>query len=278
MERLGKIGFMDSLGERGTRTSSLRKWCALVGARSTLHWLLIRIRLVLGCGEPEMWRVRPRTVQHALTVRLRDSSDMSVFRQIFSLDEYSSLRSLENVSIVMDLGANVGYSSAYFLSCFPNCRVVAVEPDERNAAMCRNNLKAYGDRVLLLQGAVWSEPTALCLSKGIFGDGREWATQVLKPLNGSIGEVQAWDVGTLIDMAGSSEVDLLKVDIERAELAVFSDTARTWLHRVRNICIELHGPDCQEAFFNALASFDYELEHSGELTICRNLHAKTVTD
>jgi FkbM family methyltransferase len=267
---------MNSLGERGKRTSSLREWYALVGVRSTLHWLLIRIRLVLGAGEPKVWRVRPRAVQHALTVRLRDSSDMSVFRQIFSQDEYSSLRNLENVSMVLDLGANVGYSSAYFLSCFPNCRVVAAEPDERNAAICRTNLKAYGDRVLFVQGAVWSEPTALCLSKGTFRDGREWATQVLKPLDGSIGEVQAWDVGTLIDMAGSSEVDLLKIDIERAELAVFGDTARTWLHRVRNICIELHGSDCQEAFFNALADFDYELEHSGELTICRNLHAKTL--
>jgi hypothetical protein len=88
------------------------------------------------------------------------------------------------------------------------------------------------------------------------------------------GEIEAWDVGTLIEMAGAQQVDLLKVDIERAELAVFGDTAKSWLPRIRNICIELHGPDCQEVFFQALKDFDYELSHSGELTVCRDLRLK----
>jgi len=58
---------------------------------------------------------------------------------------------------------------------------------------------------------------------------------------------------------------------------VFGDTARSWLPRVRNICIELHGQDCQEVFFHALKDFDYELGHSGELTVCRNLRLKSQT-
>jgi FkbM family methyltransferase len=208
-------------------------------------------------------------------VRLRGSSDVNVFSQIFIHQEYSSLRSLKDVSLVLDLGANVGYFSAYLLSCFPNSRVVAVEPDERNVEVCNINLKPYGRRVLVLQGAVWSECTKLCLSKGTFGDGREWATQVVLPSEDNTGNVQAWDVGTLIDLAGSAEADLLKVDIERAELAVFGETAKRWLPRVHNVCIELHGPECEEAFFNALTRFDYELGYSGDLTICKNIRAKT---
>lgn len=200
---------------------------------------------------------------------------MSVFYQIFISEEYLSLRNLRNVSVVLDLGANVGFSSAYFLNCFPQSRVVAVEPDERNLALCKINLMAYGNRVLLLHGAVWADCMQLRLSKGSFGDGREWATQVSKPPDSSVGDVQAWDVGSLIDMAGGAEVNLLKVDIERAELTVFNGRAKRWLPRVRNICIELHGQDCEEAFFDALADFDYGLERSGELTICRNLRAKT---
>jgi hypothetical protein len=43
---------------------------------------------------------------------------------------------------------------------------------------------------------------------------------------------------------------------------------------VRNICIELHGPDCREVFLRALETFEYDLEYSGELTICRNLRQK----
>ena len=127
-----------------------------------------------------------------------------------------------------------------------------------------------------MHGAVWSTPAMLRLVRGKFHDGREWATQVDEMIQGerpSAG-IQAWDVGSLIDMSGETMVDLLKIDIERAELSVFGESAGSWLHRVRNICIELHGKDCEEVFFNALKNFDYELGRKGELTVCRNLRLK----
>ena len=137
------------------------------------------------------------------------------------------------------------------MSVFPNARLVAVEPDEGNLAMCKANLSPYGDRVSGLDGAGWSRSTTLRVLSGAFGDGREWATQVDESIEGqgTLAGVQAWDVGSLIDMGGGSHVDLLKVDIERAELSVFGESAGSWLPRVRNICIELHGNDCEEAFF-----------------------------
>jgi len=174
---------------------------------------------------------------------------------------------------VLDLGANVGFSSAYFLSVFPKAQVVAVEPDDRNLLVCKVNLSPYGDRAIVVHGAVWSKPCKLRLLRGKYGDGREWATQVHESIEGegSPTEIEAWDVGRLIDLAGGGPVDLLKVDIEGAEMSVFGNSTGSWLHKVRNICIELHGADCQEVFFAALEDFDYELGHSGELTICRNL-------
>jgi FkbM family methyltransferase len=256
------------------RTQRLNKWRHTLGLATTLQWLLLRLSNKLGVYRPEDWRVRPPQLRHALKARLRESSDMSVLGQIFVDEEYACLRDLKNVSLVLDLGANVGYSSVYFLTSFPESRLVAVEPDERNVAVCQANLRAYGNRALLLHGAAWSERTQLRLSRDTFGDGREWSTQVRSPADGSAGEIEAWDVGTLVDMAGVEQVDLLKVDIERAELAVFGDAAKSWLPRIRNICIELHGPDCQEVFFHALKDFDYELGHSGELTVCRDLRLK----
>jgi len=257
--------------------TALVKWWGTVGTPSTFQWLLVRLGRAFKVCRPAIWHSRPRQTIHPLAVRLRGSSDLEVFSQIFIYEEYLCLRNLANVSLVLDLGANVGYSSAYFLSCFPNSRVVAVEPDDQNLDVCRCNLKPYGDRVLLLHGAVWSEPAALCLSRGSYADGREWATQVVQPLSDGLGNIHAWDVCSLIDMAGAAEVDLLKVDIERSELVIFGGTAKKWLPRVRNICIELHGPDCEETFFNALAGFDYELGHSGELTICRNVRSKNAS-
>jgi FkbM family methyltransferase len=254
----------------------LAAWKAAAGLSAALRWKVLYLAVKLGFPGPVVWHVRLNQVAHPLQARLRGSSDMLVFEQIFIHQQYSCLRELKEPSLVLDLGANVGFSAVYFLSVFPRARVVAVEPDAGNVAICRGNLSPYGDRVLLLHGAAWSRPATLRLLKGTFRDGREWTYQVdelIEEERTFVG-VQGWDVGSLIDMSGGQYVDLLKVDIERAELSVFSASASSWLHRVRNICIELHGKDCEEVFFAALKDFDYELEHSGELTICRNLRVK----
>jgi FkbM family methyltransferase len=255
---------------------SLIKLRKRTGLRATAQWIHFRLRSVLGAHEAPSLRLWPRHVEHPLTARLRGSSDLSVFWEIFVDEPFSSLQDLENVSVIFDLGANVGFSSAYFLSCFPKARVLAVEPDARNAAVCLKNLEPYKDRVLLLHGAVWAECTELCLAtKGTAGHPRECATQVATPSAGGVGNIQAWDMESLIDMAGGAQVDLLKIDIEGSELALFRAQAASWLTRVRNLCIELHGEECRNAFLNALAGFDYELEHAGYLTICRNLRRAT---
>ena len=246
------------------------------GPSAALRWELLRSATKLGFSEPAEWRVRPHPVAYPLRVRLRGSSDMAVFDQIFIRREYSWLRDLKEPSLVLDLGAYVGFSSAYFLSIFPRARVLAVEPYEPNVAKCRANLSPYGDRVRILHGAVWSRRASLRLLTGAFGDGREWTTQVEECLEEEAPDVgiQAWDLRSLIDMSGRDMVDLLKIDIERAELSVFGEGSAAWLDRVRNICIELHGKDCEEVFFRALNDFDYDLGYFGELTICRNLRRK----
>ena len=220
------------------------------------------------------WQSHPKQAREPLTVRLGATSDLLVFEQIFITEEYSSLLNLKNISLVIDLGANVGFSSAYFLTCFPSATVVAVEPAEQNVLVCRRNLAPYGSRAMVLYGAAWSECTKLSLSEEIFGDGLDWSMQVQRPASAENASIPSWDPGTLIRMSGREEVDLLKVDIERAELEVFGPASREWLPKVRNICIELHGRDCEERFFAALVDFDYELTYSGELTICRNLQLR----
>jgi hypothetical protein len=115
----------------------------------------------------------------------------------------------------------------------------------------------------------------LALSRGTFGDGREWASEVREPPEQPGTEaVQGWDIPSLLRLTGKEQIDLLKVDIEGSEVNVFGPESSSWLHKVSNICIELHGPHCEEVFFHALRDFEYELSHSGELTVCSNLRPK----
>ncbi len=253
----------------------LNRWARVAGLGFAVRWHLQTIRKRLGLPEPETLRVRPKRLKHALTLRLRGSSDIAVFNQIFVEEEYICLRDLRDVAVIIDLGANVGFSSAYFLNRFPSAKVLALEPDPRNVIRCKQNLAAYSERAVVLHGAIWSRRTRLSLSSGDFGDGREWATQVREPDGIETPDhVDAWDVPGLIDLAGVGTIDLLKIDIERSELAVFGDSSKVWLPKIRNICIELHGEDCDRVFFGALKEFDYDLSRSGELTICRNLRLR----
>lgn len=251
-------------------------WSKSVGWRSAAILVVERVKTTLGFEHVSVVKIKPRQANYSVFARLGHSSDMDVFNQIFMFDEYACIRDISPANVILDLGANVGYSSAYLLSCFPNAKVVAVEPDPDNFELCRKNLAPFGDRAQVLLGAVWSKRCKLVLSRGVFGDGREWASQVHESEAEDAEEtVEAWDVPCLLQLTGEESIDLLKVDIERSELELFTSSSSSWLPKVRNICIELHGDDCKEVFLEALKEFEYHSEISGELMICRNLQHKT---
>lgn len=68
------------------------------------------------------------------------------------------------------------------------------------------------------------------------------------PVAGETGTAEAFTMKLLIAATGGS-VDLLKLDVEGSEREIFGSGAGDWLPFVRNIVIELHGPDCSEIFF-----------------------------
>jgi FkbM family methyltransferase len=205
------------------------------------------------------------------------TSDRQVLSQIFIEEEYAPI-SLSRPRMILDLGANVGYSSAFFLSAYSTARVLAVEPAPDNYGMCCRNLEPFGERSRVLLGAAWPECAKLVLQRGTFRDGREWTTQVKRPnateASAASAEIDGYDIPTLIGLCEAQEIDLLKIDIERSEIELFSRNTRSWLPKVRNLCIELHGQDCEEVFFSALSGYSYDLTHSGGLTVCLNLRRR----
>lgn len=246
--------------------------CSELGYWEGLRWFCARVvaRLQLP-GWQRVLTIKPPDLVHPVMVRMLPSSDEMVFEQLFVGHEYAPLRQLKDINFVLDLGANVGFASALFASCHPNARILAVEPDPRNYELCCQNVKPYGDRVKALLGAVWPIRSRLALSRGSFGDGRDWATQVMEAGQDEEAKVEAWDVASLLDLAREEYADLVKIDIEGSEAEVFAANTTQWLPRVRNICIELHGKECREIFFRALRGFDYELAECGENTLCLNL-------
>jgi hypothetical protein len=105
------------------------------------------------------------------------SSDLSVFAGVFVRRAYSCLDYVSEPALIFDCGANVGYSSAYFLSRFPKAQVIAIEPEATNCALLRENLAPYGQRARVIQAGVWSHSTKLTVVETPYRDGREWSQQ-----------------------------------------------------------------------------------------------------
>lgn len=198
------------------------------------------------------------------------ASDLRVFEQIFVWQHYLPVVSrIHEPRVIVDCGANVGYSTLFFLSHFPRARVIAVEPDPENAELCRRNLSAYGDRVVVLQKALWGSVAKLSFAEETRKVGEEWGIQV-RPgeLKSSGGIVDAIDVVTLMKEANVAYIDLLKIDIEKSETDVFQRSSSQWLSKIGNIAIELHGEDCATAFRTAMSQYSFTEQEQGEVVFC----------
>jgi FkbM family methyltransferase len=201
------------------------------------------------------------------------TSDYNAYQQVFREQEYAGVEGIGDLRIIIDCGANIGLASIYFLNRFPECTVLAVEPDPENVLICRHNLQPYGGRAKVVRGAVWSDRGRLTVIPSRFGLAEKWSMQV-RPFQSGDPEqtaVDAFDVPSLMACTQVGQVDLLKIDIERSELVLFSSSTEQWLPRVRNLVIELHDEECSRAFFSALEPYDYRLLHRGDLTYCLNL-------
>lgn len=219
------------------------------------------------------YRLHAKGYGHPLYCRY-GASDVSAFWQIFGEREYSCLDDISAPTLIVDCGANVGYSAAYLLNRFPSAHLIAIEPDEGNFRMIERNLKPFADRVTLIQTGVWTHKTGLIVCRGEYRDGLEWSIQVRASQPGETPDLYAMDIGTILAESGFDTIDILKIDIEGSEKIVFSAAELPWLAKVRNMVIELHDPDCETTFFRALEGYAYTRSASGELTVCKDIHPK----
>jgi FkbM family methyltransferase len=258
-------------------TSSIRRranYLRLVGKTLGYRqaaWHLVRERL--DSREPGSTAgYRPRGADHPLRVR-RGTTDWEVLLHVFGAREYACLDDLEDVGLVLDCGANVGYASAYFLSRHPHSEVVAVEPDPENYAALETNLSPYGSRARVFRAAVWSSETSLVMAAEAFRDEGAWARHVREAAPGERADVRAVDIPAALALSGRDRISILKMDIEGAEAVVFSGNCDHWLPKVEAIAIELHDDSsfgrASEIFFRAIASQGFTATRRGELTVCR---------
>lgn len=214
------------------------------------------------------WINHPLCLRHATT-------DLQVIKYMFKYGDHTVTENLPNIKFIIDCGAHGGYSSLYYLTKFPNADVVAVESDRDNFRICEINLRPYKTRAKALHAGIWTHPTGLKVVRGQFGDGQDWSFQVRETKPGESADITATSIDDILKKENRTTIDLLKVNIERAELVLFGKPC-PWLDGVKNIFIELHGKDCEDVFFKAMSAYTYELTKLPEYYFLGNISKKQV--
>ena len=209
-------------------------------------------------------RARPTTFDisvngHRISWLVGPRSDLEVMTELLVLEGYSGLR-IRDPHVILDFGSHVGTSILQFRHMYPSARIIGFEPDPDTFRRLQHNT-AQLDNVEV-------HPIALAGSNGkvtLYSAQQSWVSSLRPEEPGQTAvTVDARTVDTLLDELSLTRVDLIKIDIEGAELEVLAASHR--LDSVGAIVGELHDrgdPAMREAFFATLSGF--ELTVRGEV-------------
>lgn len=226
---------------------------ALAGG-DLLTWLSLRRTSESG----EEISVHPRSLSAPLVVRLGTQDTGAVIDNAIR-QEYGQLPNSVQPKIIVDAGAYIGDTSAYLLSKYPEAKVIALEPNRESLVLAERNLQAYGARVTIEAAALWSTD-----GETTFG-GEQMGSQAAR--NGSV-VVPTISIPTLMLKHRLPRIDLLKVDIEGAEVEVFCNGAEGWLRKTGAVIVETHGLDCEQAVLPILSSAGFHIHRYRNLWYC----------
>jgi FkbM family methyltransferase len=136
---------------------------------------------------------------------------------------------------ILDCGANIGLASIYFKRRYPHAKLTAFEADPRLASICRGNMAVNNgtERIEVKEAAVWTaDGTVEFICEGTDSGA---IASLDEPIQGPTTPVPSVRLRDWLD----EPVDLLKLDVEGAELPVLDD-CRDRLCNVRAMFVELH--------------------------------------
>jgi len=191
------------------------------------------------------------------TIGLVDSvSFLAQYRVIFAREKYRFTAKRPN-PVFLDCGANIGLMSIYWKRAYPRARIIAFEPDPDVFEVLSWNVAHLGlSDIELVQKAVWT-----CADELPFWVEGADAGRLVQRGDDTTRATRAVQTARLRDYL-DMEIDMLKLDIEGAEVEVILDCADR-LNNVHNVLVEYHSFHSQkqriDELLHALLVADFRL-------------------
>jgi FkbM family methyltransferase len=229
--------------------------------RNSFSYLLIKIQAALG-----MTHGRFRKLQ----IPIYSKTWKFLFKEIFLAESYHFESSNPNPTII-DCGANVGFSTLYFKSIYPNSKVICFEAsketfDKLEKTLEKNNIHGVVAEQVALSNREVSEVEFYRNST----DDNDLGSALRPSGVGSSEKVKTRKLSSYIN----SEIDFLKLDVEGEETAVIEDLVTSGkIHNIKTGLIEFHLNNDHPS--NNLATLLKYLSESGfgyRFTACSKMH------
>ena len=240
-ERLSLLNYF--LRHSGSVASGWRMFYLGVLKRSFVHRGLAKHRgervheVTFKPGGDACWRLR-----------LRDNQlDAGVLVEFFAQGRLTEFERLQpSPRVIYDLGANIGVASLMMARGCPDAEVVAFEPEPGNFKLCEFNLKNL-PRATVFPLAVGRECGSLTFE--VSGDDLRGG-RLANTAESTGGRhtrrfiVEVWSVAELVAKKKIPSPDLLKVDVEGAEMDVLNGLGGC-VRGVRYIHLETHSDELE---------------------------------
>ena len=200
-----------------------------------------------------------KNLRHPILIRPGTQDADTVINNIVR-EEYGQFTPPRDPLWMIDAGAYIGDTTAYFLCRFDKLRVIALEPNPESFPTAVANLAPYGERAILLPKGLWSRDERLSLGGGGTG----------ACLTGEEGSIDCVSVPTILEQYQIPRLDVLKMDIEGAEEAIFAAEPEGWLARVDLILIEIHNEPAQRLITSVLKQNGFSMQRYRSIWYCRN--------
>jgi FkbM family methyltransferase len=168
--------------------------------------------------------------------------------------------------VVIDAGANIGDTTCWYASKFPEADIIALEPDPSNFAMLALNARPYGKRVQAFRLALWHlDDTNLKIIDGgsSIGMSVQQGGGVNDPDCGGI------TLSSLMKKLELMKLDIVKIDVEGEEFNLFAPEHDSWINYAGTIVVDVHSDEAAEVVRHAAARWGFACEQYRELYVLR---------
>lgn len=186
------------------------------------------------------------------------TGDIDIFYEIFWKQIYNQVpQNSPDIKIIVDLGANIGMASLYFSSRYPDAKIYGIEPDPQNFDLLLSNMahEISHSRFVPVKAAVSGHTGMAYIDKAP----KAYNTKI-STLPVSQTRVKTISITDLLSEFDIANIDLLKIDIEGAEMEIFSGDV-CFLERVTNIVMECHSSSIKQQCEIVLAAHGFSVRN-----------------